>query len=113
MDQNLAAALVFITGLIAATILIIALMNFRIRKRLIREHLMNDQTIKAMNQMQYDFKVDSLKWGLLFLFGGAGLVLLHFIPCKADSPLPYGIELIFLAVGFLIYFLITRPKKQP
>lgn len=112
MEQNLAVVLVFISSLIAATVLIIALLNFRIRKRLIRERLMDDQTVKALNRLQYHFRIDALKWGLLLFSGGIGLVALHFIPCKTDSPLPYGIELLFLSAGFLAYYRISRSDRR-
>ncbi|ACT96662.1 hypothetical protein [Dyadobacter fermentans] len=50
-----------------------------------------------------------MKWGILSLFGGMGLVVIEFLPYKiSESTLPDGVEAIFLAVGFLVYHYISR-----
>jgi len=51
-----------------------------------------------------------LKWGLVILFGGLGLVLLEFIPHNVNSPFPYGFVTTFIAVGFLIYYFLVRKE---
>ena len=108
MDQNLAFALMFITVIIALTVMLIALLNFQIKRRMIKSGIVDAEAVKALSKLQYDFKVDTLKWGLLLLSGGIGLVLISLLPLNANSPLPYGIELICLAAGFLAYYLISR-----
>jgi len=64
-------------------------------------------------------KYPSLKWGLVALFAGIGLIIIdqltpgiqnqdvynHFM---WDSMLPFGIELVSISFGFLIYFLIVN-----
>ncbi len=62
----------------------------------------------------------TLKWGLVALMAGAGLILIEFLQRNgtitwndgADSFLPFGIELVFIAAGFLIYFLISSTRKM-
>ncbi|TSA26067.1 MAG: hypothetical protein D4R67_08680 [Bacteroidetes bacterium] len=60
----------------------------------------------------------SLKWGLVALLAGAGLILIEilrntgaieFIDGK-DTFLPIGIELVAISLGFLIYFFIVNAK---
>lgn len=61
----------------------------------------------------------TLKWGLVALMAGAGLILIEFLSRYGtirlddgyDSFLPFGIELVFISAGFLIYFLIINGKK--
>ncbi|MFH1297295.1 MAG: hypothetical protein ABIJ04_08500 [Bacteroidota bacterium] len=60
----------------------------------------------------------NLKWGLVALMAGAGLILIEiFYRTGAitwedgrDSFLPFGIELVAIALGFLIYFFIVNAK---
>ncbi len=61
----------------------------------------------------------SLKWGLVAFMAGLGLIIIEMIRVTYppgvgyyESALPYGIELVFISLGFLIYFfLVTRLKK--
>jgi hypothetical protein len=63
-------------------------------------------------------KGSNLKWGIIIFLGGIGLVLIHYLRLSSDSPLPYGIESISIALGFILYFLVerhsnTNSKKSP
>jgi hypothetical protein len=62
----------------------------------------------------------TLKWGLVTLFAGLGLLVIALID-KGEtidwingghSYLPVGIELIAISLGFLVYFIITRSKTK-
>jgi hypothetical protein len=45
--------------------------------------------------------------------GGLGLITIEILPFSAtESLIPYGIEAIFLAIGFLAYFFILNSKKS-
>ena len=113
MEQNLAVALMFIVSVIALTIIIIALLNHRLKSRMVRLGVMEESAIKELNRINYAFKLDPLKWGLILLFGGLGLILLNYIPYPADSLLPYGVEAVFLSFGFISYFYLSRKANQP
>lgn len=62
----------------------------------------------------------SLKWGLVAFTAGLGLIIIEIISSYSsvntnlyETALPYGIELVFISLGFLIYFfLVNRLKKQ-
>jgi hypothetical protein len=61
----------------------------------------------------------SLKWGLVALMGGLGLILIEILrsihPSLVnyhDATLPLGILLVFVSLGFLIYFLIMHNRKK-
>ncbi|HMI04654.1 MAG TPA: DUF6249 domain-containing protein [Pedobacter sp.] len=113
MEQNLAVALMFIVSVIALTIIIIALLNHRLKSRMVRLGVMEESAIKELNRINYVFKLDPLKWGLILLFGGLGLILLNYIPYPTDSLLPYGVEAVFLSFGFISYFYLSRKANQP
>jgi uncharacterized protein DUF6249 len=103
--------LLFSIAIIALTILIIALLNHRIKIRMIRLGFVDENAVKALNKLNYDLKIDTLKWGLILLFGGAGLIVLNYIQLQPDTTMPYGIETLFLAAGFLAYYFITIKNK--
>jgi hypothetical protein len=104
--------LLFAIAIVALTILIIALLNHLIKVRMIRAGFVDENAVQALNKLNYDLKVDTLKWGLILLFGGAGLMVLDYIHLQPDSTMPYGIETLFLAAGFLTYHLITKNNNK-
>ena len=57
-------------------------------------------------------KFRSLKWGLLFLTGGLGFILMHVLDVRPDTPLPYGIIAASLSLGFLIYYFIVKNEVK-
>jgi hypothetical protein len=62
----------------------------------------------------------TLKWGLVTLFAGVGLLVVAIIDKNGGvdwrygefSYLPFSIELIAISLGFLVYFTITRFSKK-
>ena len=64
-------------------------------------------------------KYPSLKWGLVALMTGLGFVLMEILKLfnkdmfrGRDAVLPIGILLIFISLGFLIYFFIMNARKK-
>jgi hypothetical protein len=107
--------LVGILGITLAIVVIInAILNHRIKMRMIKDGHVDENSIKILSQENNGFKLDTLKWGIILLFGGIGLIILEFIPYGYDyryshgSPLPFGIETVSLALGFLVYYFIAR-----
>ncbi len=64
-------------------------------------------------------KYPSLKWGLVALTSGLGFILIEILrqinPGMIDydnAVLPFGILLVFVSLGFLIYFFIMNGKRK-
>jgi hypothetical protein len=64
-------------------------------------------------------KYPSLKWGLVALMTGLGFILMEILKLfnrdyfdGRDAVLPIGILLVFISLGFLIYFFIMNGKKK-
>ena len=64
-------------------------------------------------------KYPSLKWGLVALMSGLGLILVEILRWEnpdlmdyRESVLPFGILLVFVSLGFLIYFFIMNAKRK-
>lgn len=94
-------------------ILLIAILNFILKMRLINSRQTDPEVLKVLSS-SFSHKIASLKWGIILLAGGIGLVLIYFIPSANhyESPLPYGIEMIFIAIGFLAYYFVAHSKKE-
>ena len=60
----------------------------------------------------------SLKWGLVALMTGLGFILIevlnvnNLMDYNDNAALPIGILLVFISVGFLIYFFIVNSKQK-
>lgn len=112
MDKNIAffAAVVIIFIIIA--VVIIAWHNFRLKKRIIDSGPIDHDAINFLKKLT-DTGLEQLKWGCVLFMSGLGLVVTHYLPYEDDSVLPYGVEIMFVAAGFLIYyFFITWKQKQ-
>jgi len=65
-------------------------------------------------------KYPSLTWGLVAFLAGVGLIIIEVLQRSGsiswvdgrDSFLPIGIELVAIALGFLIYFFIVNAKRM-
>lgn len=92
--------------------LVIAILNYLLKSKLIKSGALDPETVKLLGNTM-DQQITSLKWGLILLFAGIGLVAIHYIPeaRNLESPLPYGIELIFIAIGFIVYYLQSKSTK--
>ncbi len=115
MDGDLAELLlpIGVLGTIAAGIgyFIKTLTDYRLKKKLIEKGLVNSDAAELFKD-QVDSKYGSLKWGLIILFGGLGLILLHSIEYYRDSPLPFGVFAVSVSLGFLIYFAIANRMSK-
>jgi len=108
--KQIAPFLLILALLIVFAVVIIALLNYRLKNRILDLNLTDKDFLESLTGP--GFKLEILKWGLILFFGGMGLVVLEFIPYSSDqSPLPYGLESIFVAIGFFIYYQIVKNKK--
>jgi len=63
----------------------------------------------------YD-QVPALKWGLVTLFGGLGLIVIELLgannPAFVDfnSSMPFGVFFVSIAIGFLVYYFMMSSK---
>ncbi len=99
--------------------------------KLISEHLLKRKIIKMGHiekaQILEPPKVESeevnrypsLKWGLVAFLGGLGLIIIEIV--RGINPdfinyhnavMPIGIVLVFVSLGFLIYFFIVNYKNK-
>lgn len=92
---------------IIVTVNIFRWFNFILQKRILESGPLDEYAIKFLQTGSPDRK-ESVKWAVLLVFGGAGLIGLQYQSFAYDSPVPYGIEAIALGIGFFVYFLISK-----
>lgn len=108
--KSIAPFIVMVGILVTIAVIITAYLKYRIQQRILDAGLQNDNYARAFEKIG-DIKNDTLKWSILFLFSGIGLVVIYFIPVESDtSALPYGIEAICIGIGLLIHHLISKRK---
>ncbi len=112
MNERIGALLVVVISVIVIAVVIISWYNYRLKKRIIDSGPIDNDAINFLKKL-IDSGAEQLKWGCVLFMSGLGLVVAHYLPYEEDSILPYGVEIMFIAVGFLIYyFFITLKQKQ-
>ncbi len=95
--------------------------DYLLRRKIVKAGHIDKAGILEQKQVLNDEsdRYPSLKWGLVALMGGLGLILIEILknlnPSLVnyhDAVLPLGILLVFVSLGFLIYFLIMNTRKK-
>ncbi len=111
MDENLREVLTPIAVLgpfaFGLYIVIKTLTDYYLRKKMVEKGLIGDDAGQLL-QNQAENKYGALKWGLIVLSGGIGLMVISIFNFGQNSTLPYGILATCLSLGFLAYFLIVQ-----
>jgi hypothetical protein len=107
MDQHIAPFLFVTAVVVTIAVVIISWYNYRLKKRIIDSGPIDEGAIKFLKKLT-DMGAEQLKWGCVLFAGGIGLIVAHYLPYDSDSSLPYGVELVFVAAGFLTYYFIIR-----
>lgn len=93
-------------------ILILQFLKYLLKKQIISSSLMDEPAIRAIFSEEGE-RMQMLKWGIILFFAATGLIVLEYVPnVHSNQTLPYGIELAFTSLGFLVYYLVSRPGKK-
>ena len=110
--KQLMPFIIIIVFFVLIAIFILALYNYRLKKRILDAGPLDETGLKFLAQLS-DSGSDAMKWALLLLSSGTGFVVMQFVPYSAeDSSVPYGIEMIFIAIGFLLYYFFLKKQKN-
>ena len=101
--------IVAIISVFGSVILFVTILtNYSLKKKLIDKNLVNEGTANLFKSVTS--KQNALKWGLIILFGGVGLIIIDGMGLDGDDAMPYGIEAVCVSVGFLIYYFMVKDK---
>jgi hypothetical protein len=101
-------ALVCVFG--GSILLIKTLTDYWLRRKLVDKGLVSEQATNILKSDYTENKYVGLKWGLIILFGGIGLIVINFLPSQFDheSSMPYGIFCVSVSIGFLVYYFMVN-----
>ena len=88
------------------------LTDYMLKKKMIEKGYVNEDTQAIFKTHASDGRFGSLKWGLLTLSFGIGLILMDYLEVRSDSPLPYGLLAVALSVGFLAYYALVKKELK-
>ncbi|BBE19145.1 hypothetical protein AQPE_3319 [Aquipluma nitroreducens] len=125
MNQVLMAAVIFF----AIYQIIKNFTDFLLKRKVIKAgHFENagilEQKVASITtENQEANKYPSLKWGLVAFFAGIGFIIINqmgpslynednYRNFMENSMLPFGIELVSISLGFIVYFLIVTFMKK-
>lgn len=111
MDQHIAFFFAVIAVVITIAWVIISWYNFRLKKRIIDSGPINEEAMGFIKKLGGSGS-EALKWGCILFAAGMGLVVANYLPCPFGSPVPYGVELMFIAAGFLAYYFIAKKQQR-
>jgi len=95
--------------------------DFLLKRKIIKAgHIDKAGIMDHISDNADDKKNNTLKWGLVAMSAGLGIIVVELMSNSGglnwmkdnNSLLPLGIELVFIASGFLSYFFIVNHKKQ-
>ena len=94
--------------------------DFLLKRKIINSgHIDKAGILVQENENREANRYPTLKWGLVSFFAGLGLILLGILSRYGwnfdnyeDSMLSFGIELVFIAAGFLLYFFIMNAREK-
>jgi hypothetical protein len=84
------------------------LTSYALKRKLIDKDMVNADTANLFKK--HDSRQSALKWGLIVLFGGLGLIVIDSMGLDGDEAMPYGIEAVSISIGFLLYYGIIRKE---
>lgn len=94
--------------------------DYLLKRKIVKAgHIDKAGILEPPKQSEEINRYPSLKWGLVALTTGLGFILIEVLrqinPSMVDyhnAALPLGILLVFISLGFLIYFFIMNRKKM-
>jgi hypothetical protein len=119
MSYQIGSAIIIAVVFFGLFTLLKNLTDYLLRRRIIKSGHFDKAGIMESVEGE-TAKYPTLKWGLVSLFAGAGMILIQILSRAgrlnwdegADVFLPLGIELVFIAAGFLLFFFIATTRKQ-
>ncbi|MFA7359867.1 MAG: DUF6249 domain-containing protein [Candidatus Kapaibacterium sp.] len=109
-------AFIFIFGFPAIIILWAIYTKHRERMRLIEKGISPDEAKKYFTNVDKKPRnaFGALKWGILFLFLGAGIFTANILEQMYDlsDGVTSGLVIFFIGLGFVVYFLIANSKSD-
>ena len=110
MDQHIFVFITAIVIVVVIAVVIISWYNYRLKKRIIDSGPIDNEATNFLKKLT-DTGAEPLKWGCVLFMAGLGFVVIQYLPDNTDS-LHWGVLLMSIAAGFLIYYLVVTLKQK-
>lgn len=101
--------IIAIISVFGSVILFVSIItNYSLKRKLIDKNMVNDEAASLFKRESG--KQNSLKWGLIILFSGLGLIVIDALDLDGEDAMAWGIEGVSIAIGFLIYYAVTKKE---
>jgi Na+/H+ antiporter NhaD/arsenite permease-like protein len=103
---------VIIPGLliVGTVVIVLAILNFIYKMKLLRS-AEKSETYAQLLKTPTGHKSAGLKWGLIILFAGVGLLIIGFLP-RYSAPIPFAIEAMCIAFALLIHHWLENRQSS-
>jgi len=103
--------IVAIISVFGSVILFVSILtSYFLKKKLIEKNMVNEETSNLFKNESS--KQNALKWGLIILSGGIGLIIIDSMGLDGDDAMAWGIEAVCIATGFLLYFFAAKREMD-
>ena len=101
--------IIAIISVFGSVILFVSIItNYSLKRKLIDKDMVNDEAASLFKSESG--KQNSLKWGLIILFAGIGLIIIDAMNLDGDDAMAWGVEGVSIAVGFLLYYFAAKKE---
>ncbi len=107
-EYGLQAAYIIIAVALSIYIIAKAFTDYWLRRKLIDLGHLSEKSLASLRDTD---RYTSLKWGLILLFAGLGLIILEYLPVSEMKSLPYGLLLLCISTGFLLYYKLAVGRQ--
>jgi hypothetical protein len=78
-------------------------------KRKLVEARVSDDVVRTLFRKGSDPEIfAALKWGIVLVALGVGLMVTQYLPSRFEEPLAWGVVLVFGGAGLLAYYAVAR-----
>ena len=103
--------IIAIISVFGSVILFVSIItNYSLKRKLIDKNMVNDEATSLFKKDSN--KQNSLKWGLIILFAGLGLIIIDSMNLDGEDAMAYGIEAVSISIGFLLYYVAARKEMD-
>lgn len=90
------------------------LTDYYLRKKMVEKGLVGEDAANILARDHEKMsRYSSLKWGLIVVFAGIGLLIINLaVDFHNDPSLPLAILAISIGLGFLVYYFIINSKAK-
>ncbi len=89
------------------------LTDYILKKKMIEKGYVNEDSQSIFrNYAETENRNASLKWGLIILSAGIGLIVIDALDVHPDTTLPYGIFAVSTSLGYLVYYFFVKREDK-